>query len=136
MIEIDHDVAAHRFTTTVDGERAVLDYTLAADVMTITHTEVPNYGFPVSLMEMDLFIADSSGKVLVNGYVDRADLEESRACDLTGDLPKLSHSDMRLGLWGSPVLCMRPLHTRLIEILLLSPSSSVSTTRVALLGTK
>jgi hypothetical protein len=42
----------------------------------ITHTEVPNYGFPVSLMEMDLFIADSSGKVLVNGYVDRSDLED------------------------------------------------------------
>jgi predicted GNAT family acetyltransferase len=41
MTKIDHDAAAHRFTTTVDGERAVLDYTLAADVMTITHTEVP-----------------------------------------------------------------------------------------------
>lgn len=41
MIEINHDTAAHRFSTTVDGERAVLDYTLAADVMTITHTEVP-----------------------------------------------------------------------------------------------
>jgi predicted GNAT family acetyltransferase len=41
MIQIDHDVAGHRFTTTVDGERAVLDYTLAADVMTITHTGVP-----------------------------------------------------------------------------------------------
>ena len=42
MIEIDHDAAAHRFTATVDGKRAVLDYTLAADVMTITHTEVPD----------------------------------------------------------------------------------------------
>jgi predicted GNAT family acetyltransferase len=41
MIDINHDAAAHRFTTTVDGERAVLDYTLAAGVMTITHTEVP-----------------------------------------------------------------------------------------------
>jgi hypothetical protein len=41
MILIDHDMAGHRFTTTVDGERAALDYTLAADVMTITHTEVP-----------------------------------------------------------------------------------------------
>lgn len=41
MTQIDHDVAAHRFTTTVDGERAVLDYTLAANVMTITHTGVP-----------------------------------------------------------------------------------------------
>jgi predicted GNAT family acetyltransferase len=42
MIHIDHDAAGHRFTTTVDGERAVLDYTLTADVMTITHTEVPS----------------------------------------------------------------------------------------------
>jgi len=41
MIEIKHDSIAHRFSTLVDGERAVLDYTLAADVMTITHTEVP-----------------------------------------------------------------------------------------------
>ena len=41
MLQIDHDAARHRFTTTVDGERAVLDYTLTADVMTITHTEVP-----------------------------------------------------------------------------------------------
>jgi predicted GNAT family acetyltransferase len=41
MIEINHDPVAHRFSTTVDGERAVLVYTLAADVMTITHTEVP-----------------------------------------------------------------------------------------------
>lgn len=41
MISIDHDVTGHRFTTTVEGARAVLDYTLAADVMTITHTEVP-----------------------------------------------------------------------------------------------
>jgi uncharacterized protein len=41
MTEITHDIAAHRFTTVVDGQRAVLDYTLAADVMTITHTEVP-----------------------------------------------------------------------------------------------
>jgi uncharacterized protein len=41
MIEINHDTTAHRFSTAVDGERAVLDYTLAANVMTITHTEVP-----------------------------------------------------------------------------------------------
>jgi uncharacterized protein len=41
MIEINHDLAAQRFTTVVDGERAVLDYTLAANVMTITHTGVP-----------------------------------------------------------------------------------------------
>jgi hypothetical protein len=43
----------------------------------INHTQVPNYGFPVSLMGMQLFIADGSGKVLVNNYVDRANLEGS-----------------------------------------------------------
>jgi hypothetical protein len=41
----------------------------------ITHTEVPNYGFPVNLMGMQLFIADASGKILVNSYIDRANLE-------------------------------------------------------------
>jgi predicted GNAT family acetyltransferase len=41
MIEINHDTVAHRFTAIVDGQRAVLDYTLAADIMTITHTAVP-----------------------------------------------------------------------------------------------
>jgi hypothetical protein len=43
----------------------------------ITHTESPNYGFPVSLMGMQLFIADGSGTVLVNNYIDRANLEVS-----------------------------------------------------------
>jgi hypothetical protein len=43
----------------------------------ITHTESPNYGFPVSLMGMQLYIADGSGKVLVNNYIDRANLEAS-----------------------------------------------------------
>jgi hypothetical protein len=41
MIEVEHDPDAHRFTTVVDGERAVLDYTLSGAVMTITHTHVP-----------------------------------------------------------------------------------------------
>jgi hypothetical protein len=43
----------------------------------ITHTESPNYGFPVSLMGMQLFIADASGKIVVNNYIDRANLEAS-----------------------------------------------------------
>jgi hypothetical protein len=43
--------------------------------ITITHTEVPNYGFPVSLMGMQLFIADRSGNILLNSYIDRANLE-------------------------------------------------------------
>ena len=41
MIDINHDAAAHRFTAEVEGQHAVLDYTLAGDHMTITHTGVP-----------------------------------------------------------------------------------------------
>jgi len=41
MIEVSHDSDAQRFTTEVEGLRAVLDYTVAGDVMTITHTGVP-----------------------------------------------------------------------------------------------
>jgi hypothetical protein len=43
----------------------------------VTHTESPNYGFPVSLMGMQLFIADASGKIVVNNFIDRANLEAS-----------------------------------------------------------
>jgi len=38
---IRHDHVAQRFQTQVDGAHCVLDYTLAAGVMTITHTGVP-----------------------------------------------------------------------------------------------
>lgn len=38
---VEHDRAAHRFETHVDGVSCVLDYTLVAGVMTITHTMVP-----------------------------------------------------------------------------------------------
>lgn len=41
MTQIDHDAAAHRFSTELSGERAVLDYTVAAGIMTITHIVVP-----------------------------------------------------------------------------------------------
>ncbi len=41
MNAIDHDVQGHRFATEVDGHRAVLDYLLTDQVMTITHTGVP-----------------------------------------------------------------------------------------------
>jgi uncharacterized protein len=40
-VQIEHDAAAHRFSTRVDGERAVLDYVLDGNTMTITHTGVP-----------------------------------------------------------------------------------------------
>lgn len=38
---IEHDAAASRFQTLVDGQRAVLDYDLDDGVMVITHTGVP-----------------------------------------------------------------------------------------------
>jgi predicted GNAT family acetyltransferase len=38
---VDHDAVAHRFTAEVEGQQAVLDYTLSGNVMTITHTRVP-----------------------------------------------------------------------------------------------
>jgi predicted GNAT family acetyltransferase len=41
LMTIDHDTAAQRFTTEVEGHRAVLDYRLSDHVMTITHTGVP-----------------------------------------------------------------------------------------------
>jgi predicted GNAT family acetyltransferase len=39
--EVRDNPANHRFELTVDGETAVLDYRLAGDVMTLTHTGVP-----------------------------------------------------------------------------------------------
>jgi uncharacterized protein len=41
-LDIRHLVSAHRFETTVDGFTCELDYTLHAQVMTITHTGVPS----------------------------------------------------------------------------------------------
>ena len=41
MIEVRHDTAACQFIADVEGWRAVLDYTICGDVMTITHTGVP-----------------------------------------------------------------------------------------------
>jgi hypothetical protein len=54
--------------------------------ITITHDEVPNYGFPVSLSGMELTITDASGNAIVNAYIDRANLEANLrasipACD-------------------------------------------------------
>jgi predicted GNAT family acetyltransferase len=40
-VHVEHDAAAHRFHTQVDGHRAVVDYRLEDGVMTITHTGVP-----------------------------------------------------------------------------------------------
>ncbi|MFC5741731.1 GNAT family N-acetyltransferase [Dyella tabacisoli] len=38
---ISHDLSEHRFEVEVDGVSCILDYTLAGNVMTITHTVVP-----------------------------------------------------------------------------------------------
>jgi hypothetical protein len=54
----------------------------------MTYTVTPNYGFPVTLMTMQLFIADSSGKVLVEDYIDRANLED----DLRNTIPACNNS--------------------------------------------
>jgi predicted GNAT family acetyltransferase len=65
MIEVEHDAANRRFTAAVDGERAVLDYTLVAGVMTITHTGVPKpvegRGIAGQLMREALSAARSNG---------------------------------------------------------------------------
>ena len=65
MSTISHDAGAHRFTTEVDGSHAELDYTLAAGVMTITHTRVPpaigGRGIAAQLMEAALSAARAAG---------------------------------------------------------------------------
>ena len=40
-VDIHHDRSGHRFETRVDGVPCVLDYQLAGNVMTLTHTDVP-----------------------------------------------------------------------------------------------
>jgi len=40
-LSIQHERSAHRFAAQVDSAQCVLDYSLAAGVMTITHTGVP-----------------------------------------------------------------------------------------------
>ena len=63
--DIKHDRAAHRFKTTVDGSHCELDYVLAAGVMTITHTGVPDAvggrGIASALVEAALTTARQEG---------------------------------------------------------------------------
>ncbi len=40
-LSVQHDRVAHRFHIEVEGMPCLLDYSLAAGVMTITHTGVP-----------------------------------------------------------------------------------------------
>jgi uncharacterized protein len=64
-MQIEHDAAAHRFSTVVDGEPAVLDYVLDGDIMTITHTGVPQpiagRGIAAELVRSALAAARSQG---------------------------------------------------------------------------
>ena len=65
MIVVEHDSSAHRFSTEVDGQRAVLDYVLSDGVMTITHTGVPpaigGRGVAAALMSAALSAARAAG---------------------------------------------------------------------------
>jgi predicted GNAT family acetyltransferase len=62
---VNHDVSGHRFTTEVEGQHAVLDYTISGDVMTITHTGVPRAiggrGVAGELMRAALSTAQNAG---------------------------------------------------------------------------
>jgi hypothetical protein len=53
----------------------ILDHADYDVKIVVNHTQVPNYGFPVTLMGMQLYIADGSGTVLLNNYIDRSNLE-------------------------------------------------------------
>ncbi|MFC5438011.1 GNAT family N-acetyltransferase [Rhodanobacter umsongensis] len=66
---IQHDRAAHRFETRVEGASCELDYTLTSgakpEVMTITHTRVPaevgGRGIAAALMEAAVQTARDEG---------------------------------------------------------------------------
>jgi hypothetical protein len=54
----------------------------------ITHTVIPNYGFPVRAIWIRLFIANTSGNILVDSYIDRANLTD----DLRALVPACNNS--------------------------------------------
>jgi len=65
MNTISHDREAKRFSTTVDGQLAGLDYTLSGPVMNIVHTGVPpaiaGRGVAAELMRAALSAAAGAG---------------------------------------------------------------------------
>jgi len=69
VTEVIHDASAHRFTAEVEGQHAVLDYTISGDVMTITHTEVPHAiggrGIAAELMRAALSTARTAGRKVI-----------------------------------------------------------------------
>ncbi len=67
--QIDHDPTGQRFSTSVDGHHAALEYRLAGSVMTITHTEVPSViggrGVAAELMRSAVETARAAGWTVV-----------------------------------------------------------------------
>jgi predicted GNAT family acetyltransferase len=65
MVTVKHDEKTRQFTTELDGHGAHLDYTLAGNVMTITHTRVPQAiggrGVAAELMRAALRAARTAG---------------------------------------------------------------------------
>jgi predicted GNAT family acetyltransferase len=65
MTIIQHDPAAHRFSTEVEGWEAVLEYRLTDGVMCITHTGVPapiaGRGIAAALMRAAVGAAATAG---------------------------------------------------------------------------
>jgi uncharacterized protein len=65
MIAIDHQRTANRFTAAIEGHVAALDYTLAGNIMSITHTHVPpaieGRGVAAELMQAALSAASTNG---------------------------------------------------------------------------
>ena len=68
-MHIEHDPARHRFSTTVEGYVGEIDYRLADNVMTITHTAVPEAiagrGIAAALMRNALGHARAQGWTVV-----------------------------------------------------------------------
>lgn len=79
--EVRDNPAQGRFELTVDGETAVLDYRLAGDVVTLTHTGVPRalegrgIGSALVKAALDMIRARHLKIVVlcwfVDGYIDR-----------------------------------------------------------------
>jgi len=62
---VNHDPGAQLFTAEVDGHRAVLNYALSGNIMTITHTGVPpaigGRGVAAELVRASLSAAKAAG---------------------------------------------------------------------------
>jgi predicted GNAT family acetyltransferase len=65
MHVVDHDTESQRFSTVVDGQRAVLDYQVSNRIMAITHTVVPpaiaGRGIAAELMHAAVTTARTAG---------------------------------------------------------------------------